>query len=274
MNLHRSLRDLAKTILARARTPLAGVFDTYEKAVQACLPDGYGSLDLVNEIARKTKLFYREVSEDLAPTVAPSQALLAAGLEFVARQNRRLSIIDFGGACGVHALLSRRILEPSTEISWHVVETEAMVEAASRIGLPQWLHFHCSLEQARNAMGQPDLIYANNSLQYSSDPLAIVAELIDANPSILCLGRLAHRAVGPVVYTVQTSRLVNNGPGANSRASDDRTVRYAMTLCGMPDYHSVYVDRYRELLRLDDPEVLALPGVGLVRYANVLLRRR
>jgi putative methyltransferase (TIGR04325 family) len=274
VNLRRSLLATVKGVVARVRTPLTGVYSTHAEAVLACRSDSYESKDLVTEVARKTSTLIDEVYAVAAPAVAHSQLLLAAGLGLATGAGKQLSVVDFGGACGAHALIARRILGGSTDLCWHIVETPAMVHAALQLELPKWVRFHDNLRSALNAAGNPDLIYANNSLQYCPDPIDVAAAIVAARPGVLCLGRLAHCEANRPIFTVQQSRLIHNGPGEDSVYGADRKVRYPMSLRMLSDFRAIYTEQYRELLRADDAEMLMLPGAGSVRYTNLLLGRR
>ena len=164
---------------------------------------GYEQPELVEVIFQKTKIY--------RPNTAWNESAL--------------TVLDFGGGCGLH------YKEARLAAKWAVVETAAMVQRAKELATEQ-LQFFTSIGAAADWLGQVDLMHSNGALQYTHDPEATLNDLVSLRAKVMLWKRVAlstSRHVG-----LQTSRLVDNGPGRLN--IKDKFVTYAVTKLSEKDF--------------------------------------
>lgn len=148
--------------------------------------EGYEHPELVSEIFKKT----------LAAEPAESWPEIR-GTE---------TVLDFGGACGIHYKAARREVP---NIRWAVVETPAMVREGSKIATDQ-LRFFESIDEAAAWLGHIDLIHSSGALQYTPSPMETVEKLASVGAAKMQWRRLflSDRPISEH----QRSMLIENGP--------------------------------------------------------------
>lgn len=148
--------------------------------------EGYENPELVSEIYKKT--------------------LAAEPTESWPEIRGTNTVIDFGGACGIHYKAARR---EAPLIRWAVVETPAMVREASNLSTDQ-LKFFDSIDAAAAWLGHVDLIYSSGALQYTSSPMETVEKLAHVGATKIQWRRLflSDRQISEH----QRSMLIENGP--------------------------------------------------------------
>lgn len=153
--------------------------------------EGYQHPDLVEVVFRKT-VAYR-----------PSGAW----------QEAAQTVLDFGGGCGLHYKEAN-----SRSVRWAVVETPAMVRRARELETDK-LAFFSEIADAAEWLGKIDLVHSNGAIQYTENPLANVEQLCALRARGIIWKRVWFGA-----SDVQTSRLLDNGPGSTSGA--DKLLKY------------------------------------------------
>lgn len=116
------------------------------------------------------------------------------------------SVLDFGGACGIHYKLARREVPL---IRWAVVETPAMVQQAMQLETDR-LRFFTNIGAARSWLGTVDLMHSNGAVQYTADPTETVLQLVNVGAARMQWRRLFF-SEHPVAEH-QRSMLIENGP--------------------------------------------------------------
>lgn len=135
------------------------------------------------------------------------------------------TVLDFGGGCGLH------YKEARLDAKWAVVETPAMVQRAQELATEQ-LRFFTSISAAADWLGEIDLLHSNGALQYTPEPELVLNELISLRAKVMLWKRISlseKRRVG-----LQTSRLVDNGPGRIS--VKNKLVTYTLTQISENDF--------------------------------------
>lgn len=148
--------------------------------------DGYEHPELVSEIFAKT------VSAD--PT-GEWPEIRGTG-----------TVLDFGGACGIHYKLARR---EAPLIRWAVVETSAMVRKAAQLETDR-LRFFDSIDVAASWLGTVDLMHSNGAVQYTPRPIETVRQLAGLGATRMQWKRLFF-SDQPIAER-QRSMLIENGP--------------------------------------------------------------
>lgn len=116
------------------------------------------------------------------------------------------SVLDFGGACGIHYKLARC---EAPAIRWAVVETPAMVRQASQLATSN-LRFFETVSAAAAWLGAVDLVHSSGALQYTPAPLNVVRELASVGAARIHWKRL-FLSEEPISER-QRSMLIENGP--------------------------------------------------------------
>jgi putative methyltransferase (TIGR04325 family) len=135
------------------------------------------------------------------------------------------TVLDFGGGCGLH------YKEARLDARWAVVETGAMVQRAQELATGQ-LQFFTSVKAAADWLGEIDLMHSNGALQYTQDPEAVLNDLVSLRAKVMLWKRVslsASKRVG-----LQTSRLVDNGPGRVN--IKNKLVTYPVTQISEKDF--------------------------------------
>ena len=205
----------------------AKLFLSFTEAKDACFTTGYEDKGLIETIFEKTRITKDLMLDRNFPlSDSACQSLLAI---FIALRTgeKRLKVIDFGGACGAHYFQLRPFLPSDVQLDWTVVETPAMTEKAKAFEIGE-LRFVASLYEAKEKLQRVDLLHSSGALQYVPDPQATIQEFLECEPAYIFLNRLALSASGTII-TIQESLLSANGPGALPNGLRDRLCHYPVT---------------------------------------------
>lgn len=186
----------------------------------AAASQGYNDALLVDVVIRKTAALRdgRRIDDILAgETLLPTIAGLAA-----AGNGQPLSVLDFGGAAGLHYLVAKQAF-PQHEFRWAVVETPLMTSVATRFADDE-LRFFTSIDDATRWLGAAALIHCVSALQYVPEPEAVLSRLVALGAPTMLWAKLM-LAEQRQTFT-QISRLRDNGPGPLPADIDDREISY------------------------------------------------
>jgi putative methyltransferase (TIGR04325 family) len=137
----------------------------------------------------------------LFPEIEYSFPLLAA-LLLAASTEKRLSVLDFGGALGSSYFQNWRLLQGIADFHWGIVEQEEFV-ACGRQHIAQGpLQFFADTETCFREI-DPNFVLLSGVLSYLPDPLALLRQLIARGPSFVCLDRTFVVVQGATRLTVQ-----------------------------------------------------------------------
>ena len=176
--------------------------------------DGYEQPELIEVIFQKTQAYHPE---------GDWPEMLGAS-----------TVLDFGGGCGLHY---KQAKVPG--VRWAVVETPAMVERAKELATAN-LQFFSNISDARQWLGDVDIMYSNGALQYAMDPVIKLKQLCGVHAKKMLWYRVSLSAHS-TEREIQSSRLSNNGPG--KLHVEDKFVKYARTKIPEHDFlvaHSDY----------------------------------
>lgn len=200
-------------------------YKSYEEALSYCTNEGYHNEELCRMIADKT-LVYIESLKKAPFTLNPTTVYLVFALNYFINSSgkKNITVLDFGGACGVHYYEVRNLLPETTSLKWIVVETEQMVLSAKTKGLANAeLSFIPHLE---NVTASIDFVYSSSTLQYVSDPYALLQNLTALKASTILFNRMLFNSTDEDIITVQRSLLSANGPGKLPLGYNDRSIKY------------------------------------------------
>lgn len=140
------------------------------------------------------------------------------------------TVLDFGGGCGIHY---KQAALPT--VRWAVVETPAMVQRAKVLETDQ-LRFFTSIDDARNWLGDIDVLHSNGAIQYTPEPLVVARKLVKTSPKRLLWYRLNFHSTGS-----QISRLSDNGPGKIDGV-ENKKITYPVFPISELAFHEVHSD--------------------------------
>jgi putative methyltransferase (TIGR04325 family) len=116
--------------------------------------------------------------------------LLAGLLRAAAADDRRLCVLDFGGALGSSYFQCRGFLKVLRQIEWHVVEQPAHIACGKEHFASEQLHFHSTVEDCM-ANHRPNVLLLSSVLQYVPEPYALLADLLRHRIGHLIIDRTA-----------------------------------------------------------------------------------
>ncbi|WCL50626.1 methyltransferase, TIGR04325 family [Leptospira sp. GIMC2001] len=218
-------------------------YQSYHDALNDYKTDGYENIELCNMIAEKTKNYSVKLNGKpyiLNPT---NVALLSAINQFVSvHPSNKLSIIDFGGACGAHYFEMRRFLPDKIRLNWLVVETSQMVQSAKNMKLDnEELKFYDSLESITLPI---DIIHSSGALQYVPEPYEYLSKLLNFKARWIFFNRMMFNEANRDIITVQKSKLSANGPGPMPDNYEDKILTYPHTTMSFEKFNDNLTDTY------------------------------
>jgi len=112
-----------------------------------------------------------------------------AALAWAAARNQgRLSVLDFGGALGSSYYQCRSFLSRLRAVQWSVVEQAHFVAAGKSQLEDGILKFHDSIEQSVQ-FGSPNIVLLSSVLQYVENPVQLLAQLGATEADLLLISR-------------------------------------------------------------------------------------
>ena len=224
-------------------------FASYQEASLRCeTASGYQHPPLLDVIYAKT-VSYRETLERQI-SLSESDAYLVSVLLFLAQGRAKLKVVDFGGACGVHYFLARKVLQGQTGLKWKVVETPAMTKRARDLASDE-LEFYSVLADADP--GSADLAFIAGSLQFTDDPRAHLRSLLSFKARHLLVLRGNFTTETSDSIMVQRTRLSENGIGQIPEGFTDGDVYYPNSaMPGVEFDRMVFEAGYVPLLSFQD----------------------
>lgn len=240
------------------------LFESYVEALKHCpKSEGYEFSLLVGVISEKTKVYAESLYQEV-PEVSIPQSFAINVLQRIALQNKSISVIDFGGACGAHYLLARRLLYQEISLKWHVVETPMMVKEAIKSFRSTELNFFESVDQAVSAFsGKVDLVFTSSALQYTDDPFRYLDQLLKIRAKQLAFFRANMTLQEESEIRIQRSLLSANGIGPLPTKYKDIEIFYPITVIPVKKFMQTLQDSgYRLSIRFHDQ-------TGVVRNSQI-----
>lgn len=179
--------------------------------------EGYEHPEVVETVFRKT-LAYR--TERVWPEIQGAS-----------------TVLDFGGGCGLHYKEAQ-----SETVKWAVVDTPAMVKQASELATDR-LRFFSSIPEAKKWLGHVDVIHSDGALQFTDEPHRTVEQLCALKAPTMLWYRM-YLSKKETEKVMQTSHLVDNGPGRASLGIKNKAVKYPYTRIPEADFLSMHEKNY------------------------------
>jgi putative methyltransferase (TIGR04325 family) len=189
----------------------------------------------------------------------PSVAQLA-----LAVQTEGARILDFGGGCGGHAALLRR-LSPRRVDRYIVVETAQMIASAKAHGLNS-VHFSETIPD------EPfDVAFSSGALQYVDEPLEALAKIVSVGAPSLLLARNVFS--DRTRYFQQSTTLFEHGAGEIPTGLSDRPVKHYLQALPFERVKDIIGGRY-EIILMTENNTGIPGGAPNVHGCDLLCRLR
>lgn len=262
------LSDFIPPILCRfliksyRKTP---VYPSYDSAIALCGPKAYEDEDLCNVIADKTIRFRDSAAGQLTALDTTNIFLLQALTHVIDRSGKKpLTVIDFGGACGMHYFEIKNFLPSDVSINWIVIETPQMVKSATEKGLStNSLSFRSDME----GLPKADLVYSSGTLQYTNNPYLYLSRILDIKTAYLLFNRMSFTKNLHEVVTIQHTSLAANGKGSLPAGYTDKKVSYPHTTIPLQKFTEITSRSCNLLWEFPSPagelEIINEPTIGL-----------
>lgn len=234
-------------------------YSSYDDALQDCLYTGYKDEDLAKMVYRKTELLKENLSRgsDIKTHITGSMNILVSVLkDFCAEA----CVLDFGGACGAHYFIIKKILGPNYRINWAVVETKMMCKYGKELENGE-LRFFDNIEAAKLHIHNVDVINVSGSLQYTTEPYGFLNSLLEADSKFILFSRMCFTAGNKDIVTIQKSMLSMHGNGKLPRGFRDKEIRCPFTAIQKSKFDHLLRSKYEYLKIFED-------NSGLIRMDN------
>ena len=225
----------------------------------------YDNRLLAEVVTKKTQIYVHNSSERVLPNSNYLSLLTAFHL-----LDKTRSVIDFGGAAGIHYFLSKSFV-PSLK-SWTVIETKAMVEQQEQ-NREEKLKF-CTMDDLIVGDLDCDLLYLGGSLQYVENPLKTLSKLISIKPKVVLISRAVFNQTETNVNFTQSSKLSSNGPGPLPSGYKDCKIEYEVNV---PSYNQVIrmlEENYTIQWTCSENEEITGPHNLRYQYLSILAKRK
>ncbi len=213
------------------------IYKSYFHALQVCSSDAYENAELCNMIADKTVIYKSALKEKPYILDSTHAFLLSALNQYLhTASKKRLTVLDFGGACGAHYFEVRRFIPKNISVTWYVVETPQMVKSAVDRKLnSDELVFVDSLKTIKTKV---DFIHTSGALQYVEDPYTVTKLLTKFKADRIFVNRMMFNELEQDFVTVQKSFMSSNGPGKIPHGYSDRIISYPHTTMAFKRFNS------------------------------------
>ncbi|MGZ3882633.1 MAG: methyltransferase, TIGR04325 family [Bacteroidia bacterium] len=112
---------------------------------------------------------------------ARTNGLLVSSLLYAGLDNKKLNVLDFGGALGSIYTQHKKLLK-KLDIKWNVIEQSGFVESGKKIYPKNEIGFYNSIEEYNETNTAPDVVILSSVLQYLETPYEILGALINLKP--------------------------------------------------------------------------------------------
>jgi len=180
--LRRITKELLPPMLVRLLrrlqpAPKYGIFGdylSYKAALDDCI-GGYATENVVRPVAERMCQLREQLAAGPTAILLDSRMLQnLAALLLAVHPTRRLSVLDFGGALGMHYHQLRPYLGGGA-LSWTICETVPMAEEGAQSFTTEGLQFVSSLTGLQGR--RFDVAFASGALQYVEDPVLTLRQL-------------------------------------------------------------------------------------------------
>lgn len=258
---------LKKIPIVRSFENTHSVFPTYQDALKRCTTDAYEEKELIEVILKKTKRFSENLnSEILSIGETTAYGVLPIINPIIENKEKKVHVLDFGGACGAHYFHVRSFINKALKLNWVVVETPTMVKYAKELENDE-LSFCDNLEEATSKLGNIDLLHTSGTLQCVDDPYKYLRSLLNCKAKYILFNRLGLNKQDKDIITIHSSKLSWNGIGALPEGYRDRWIRYPFTFQSEPKFLKAVEEKYSFVAKFNDLSgMYPINGEDIVGY--------
>lgn len=173
-------RGGARSSTVAAGNSFAGNYSTWKDALRDSTGyDAQGILDRTLESTLKVKNGEAVFERDSVLLEKPEYPyfLIACLLSIALENDRKLSVLDFGGALGSSYYQCRRFLAGMQRLHWTVVEQGKHVDYGKRYMEDDVLRFHYNIDEAVK-IEKPDVLVLSGVLNVIEDPYELIRSII------------------------------------------------------------------------------------------------
>ena len=212
-------------------------YNSYTEALKDCpTQKAYENTELCCMISEKT-INYIKYLESKPYTVKASNIFLVNTIQtyLLEYQTEKITVLDFGGACGAHYFETRKFFGNSFKFKWFVIETPEIVNAAKERKLEnEELFFVENIEKIDSII---DLVHSSGTLQYVPDWIEYLDRLIEKQAKFVLFNRMMFNEHDRTFFTIQKSRLSDNGPGPMPKKYEDKDIFYPHATISYKKFH-------------------------------------
>ena len=208
--------------------------------------NAYNEGEFQAHIFEKTQQFRSQANRYLHKNLTTSKI---AGLAFLLSPlNEEKRIVDVGGGAGLDFFICQEIFGDSH--NWTCLETEAMCNVVKNRGYKEK---HLKFETLFDYLARSDeninfSLYANSSLQYMLDPIAVLQSLLMKKPQKVAIIRTPFVVKGPEVKILQTSMMSKNGPQLNTSTDDKKEICMSVRIERLSKIKEVFEQNYYQIM--------------------------
>ena len=243
------------------------VYASYYDALLFSSNDAYEERELLEVVLKKTKRFSEELKSGVIPVwETGAYTLMSLINPIIESKKGTINILDFAGACGAHYFHVRSLLSKDIKLKWVVVETKAMINYAKELQNEE-LSFCDNFNDAKNKLGEIDLLHASSALQCVDNPDKYLDELLKCEAKWLLLNRLGFNKIDRDAITIHTSKLSWNGIGELPEGYTDRWIKYPFIFMSENKFLNALNKSYTVIARFDDRSgMYPVDGEEIVGY--------
>ena len=225
----------------------------------------YDNRLLAEVVNKKTQIYVNNLTERFLPN-SNYLSLLTAFQSL----DKTSTVIDFGGAAGIHFYLSKLFI-PNLK-SWIVIETEAMVEQQELSGEDK-LKFS-TIDNLDFEDLDCDLLYSSSALQYLEDPIQTLSRLIQIRPKMILIARTPFNQKDTKACFTQISKLSSNGPGPLPPQYKDCKIQYEVNVPNYSQVVELLEDEYSIQWTCSEIEEMVGPDNSRYQYLSILAKSK
>jgi putative methyltransferase (TIGR04325 family) len=228
-------------------------FRSWDEALKKSTESAYENNKLTKLVLEKTKDYRNKLSNGIILiNNSEIQTLTALGIALSSQQYpTKITVLDFGGACGAHFFLAKNIFS-TVEFDWRVVETVEMVREARNLESSE-LHFYSNIEDAVANTNSVHLVHSSGTLQYMPDPYTSLEQLVNIKADYILLSRLGVTPETSEIITIQKHMMSLNGPGIAPKDFKDEICIYPCQYPIRSKIESILSESYAIKFLNDDP---------------------
>jgi putative methyltransferase (TIGR04325 family) len=203
-------------------------YKDYHESLQNCKTmNTYENQELCQMIGDKT-VSYRALLQERPYTIKSSNSFLALAISrHLSNLPDKISVLDFGGACGAHYFETRPLFDKKIKFDWNVVETAGMLNSAQSHCLESdELHFFENIEDVNKNI---DLIHSSGALQSVPEWALFLKKMKQMNSCQMLFNRMMFNENDRTFVTIQKSLMSDNGHGKMPEKYNDRIMEYPHT---------------------------------------------